>query len=182
VEKELDASLAEITGSRPSDPDDAMVPCAGALSDELTTSHVAPLEVTLIHSNKSQPRARPHSVHRALGLTSPPTVPRPFFEPTLPYNISHSRIWSRLWLVPTRRGARCSNDQFYPTLASPLAAATSFMRARGWSVSRSGHNRREIIPTSLSIVQIPSMTNMPYSIPSHPPICASRPLSAGCQS
>lgn len=65
VEKELDASLAEISGSCPGDPDDAMVPCAGALSDELTTSHVAPLEVTLIHSNKSQPRARPHSVHRA---------------------------------------------------------------------------------------------------------------------
>lgn len=63
--KKRTPTLAEIARSCPDDPDDAMVPCAGASSDELTTSRVAPLEGTLIHSNKNRPQARPHSVHRA---------------------------------------------------------------------------------------------------------------------
>jgi len=110
-----------------------MVPCAGASSDELTTStsHVAPLKVTLIHSNKNHSQGPPaFSSPRALAaspLLRYLLYPRPFFGPTMPYNISCSRIRSRLWCA--RRGAPMTN--FIPRSHRRSRPPPPFMRARG---------------------------------------------------
>ena len=150
------------------------VPCASASSDELTTStsHVAPLEVTLIHSNKNRSQGTPaFSSPRALAASP---VLRYLLYPArssdlLPYNIICSRIRSRLWCA--RRGAPMTN--FIPRSHRRSRPPPPFTRARG-SMSRSGRNRRREFRL-LTLMQIPTMTNMPYSIPSHPPICAWRP-------
>ena len=169
--KKQTRTLTEITRRCPDDPDDAMVPCAGASSDELQLRHRASppsRAVTLIRSNTNRPQGPPaFSSPRALSASP---LLRYLLYPASSSDLHHAQRQSSSYsvqaLVPARRGAPMSH--FIPSSHRRSRAAAPIHARKGevcpgldTTVGRREFRRL--------IVQIPSsMTIMPYSISSHP--------------